>query len=57
LDPLSAGHFPIANLDAPATVGRDVIERRRRDLLADWADSGPRSRKATSRLGDGKQIR
>jgi hypothetical protein len=27
--------FPIANLDAPATFGRDVIEARRWDLLSD----------------------
>lgn len=31
----AVGRFPIANLDAPATFGRDIIERRRRDLLVD----------------------
>jgi hypothetical protein len=31
----TVGRFPIANLDAPATFGRDIIEQRRRDLLAD----------------------
>jgi hypothetical protein len=31
----TAGRFPIANIDAPATFGRDVIEARRRDVLSD----------------------
>lgn len=31
----AVGRFAIANLDAPATFGRDIIERRRRDLLSD----------------------
>jgi hypothetical protein len=31
----AVGRFPIANLDAPATFGCGIIERRRRDLLAD----------------------
>jgi hypothetical protein len=31
----ATGRFPIANIDAPAIFGREVIEARGRDLLAD----------------------